>query len=791
MYQFSLGSFIALFNKALDAKDLGAESTELRIKLLKNKLLKLAYQFVCRALFKADRLMFAMHMAHGMFPEQFNDSEWELFLGILVQGGKGRQSITQIQTSVPSWVQPSRAVQHHELMTAFPGLAQQLQTRDGDTWGGWARDQACERNFPQTVERKITGFQKVLVVQALRPDRLESAMSAFASFTLGLTDLTARENTLRHLFEREMEPAEPLLIIVSEGVDPSRDLSELAASTIGASRFHEVAMGQGQAEIAMNKLKECAQTGDWLCLKNLHLMVKWLESLEKVLKEIKPHKDFRLWFTSESHNGFPKMLLENSLKITYESPPGIKQNMQRTYDSWTVDTLKAGGSAGAQALFALAFVHAVLQERRVYIPQGWTKFYEFSSADMRMATSIVTRVCAEASRRGGAINWQDVHGLLSFTIYGGRIDSVFDFRVLTSYLEQYFNSNIMGGKVRFGEGISLPTSVHIEDHMRIVSQLPDFDQPAAFGLPANIARSAERANSTGIIDQLKILRRSSQVGDRFNRQIWLRELTQGSSVLMIWMQLISGKDLIDVNVFLPSADANPIESFVLLERYNAHALVRQVHSSLSELNGVIKGTALLTPAVFALGQSLLRQDTPSAWSKKWSGPEDPIQWCRELIAKTLALANWDASIKSGDLLSNELDMCQLFNPSVFFSALRQQTARVTSTAMDSLKFYSSWQGPVVGGVVRCKIRNLRIQGCAFDGKRLRDSQRDSLEFLPISTCHVAWTKPQDDDGRSIEIPLFDTELREGVIATMNMPVAAGEKHKWLQAGVALFLKPAA
>jgi hypothetical protein len=39
--------------------------------------------------------------------------------------------------------------------------------------------------------------------------------------------------------------------------------------------------------------------------------------------------------------------------------------------------------------------------------------------------------------------------------------------------------------------------------------------------------------------------------------------------------------------------------------------------------------------------------------------------------------------------------------------------------------------------------------------------------------------------------LFDTELREGVIATMNMPVAAGEKHKWLQAGVALFLKPAA
>lgn len=44
----------------------------------------------------------------------------------------------------------------------------------------------------------------------------------------------------------------------------------------------QVAMGQGQADIAMQLLHECSQNGDWLCLKNLHLVTAWLPQLEKV-----------------------------------------------------------------------------------------------------------------------------------------------------------------------------------------------------------------------------------------------------------------------------------------------------------------------------------------------------------------------------------------------------------------------------------------------------------------------------------------------------------------------------
>lgn len=41
-------------------------------------------------------------------------------------------------------------------------------------------------------------------------------------------------------------------------------------------------MGQGQADLAIQTLKECARNGEWLCLKNLHLVIPWLPVLEKV-----------------------------------------------------------------------------------------------------------------------------------------------------------------------------------------------------------------------------------------------------------------------------------------------------------------------------------------------------------------------------------------------------------------------------------------------------------------------------------------------------------------------------
>ena len=37
-----------------------------------------------------------------------------------------------------------------------------------------------------------------------------------------------------------------------------------------------------------------------------------------------------------------------------------------------------------------------------------------------------------------------IHGLFEFAIYGGRVDNMFDNRVMVSYLKQFFDTSVIG-----------------------------------------------------------------------------------------------------------------------------------------------------------------------------------------------------------------------------------------------------------------------------------------------------------------------------------------------------------
>ncbi|MGH0159576.1 UNVERIFIED_CONTAM: hypothetical protein FKN15_075087 [Acipenser sinensis] len=653
MYHFSLAAFLRLFQRALQSKK-ESENTEVRITSLITSLKNTVYEYVCRSLFKADQLMFALHFVRGMHPELFQENEWDAFTGLIV-GDMIRKNDTQksLREQIPSWIDQERV--------------------------------------------GAVALFKVLVVQAIRPDRLQSAMAVFASRALGMRELSPPPLNLKRLYKETLE-IEPILIIISPGADPSQELLELASEVIGKEYYHEMAMGQGQADIAIQTLKECARNGEWLCLKNLHLVTAWLPVLEK-------------------------------------APPGLKKNLMRTYESWTPEQISHTGLLPrAQSLFCLAWFHAVCQERRNYIPQGWTKFYEFSLSDLRAGFEIIDRRfegtkdfqwefvhgLLENAIYGGRIDnlfdlqilrsyleqffnskvimgsqsrgkkatafpsqislpnscsilkdeymstigqeapiyfvfflwyersgtkdfqWEFVHGLLENAIYGGRIDNLFDLQILRSYLEQFFNSKvIMGSQSRgkkataFPSQISLPNSCSILDYRSVIENLPEDDKPAFFGLPANIERSSQRIISSQVISQLRILSRSVTAGSKFDREIWSNEL---SPVLNLWKKLNQGSNLIHQKVSPPNErQGSPVLSFIILEQFNAIRLVQSIHQSLAALSKVIRGTSLLTSEVQKLATALLNQECPLSWQNKWEGPEDPMQYLRGVVARTLAI----------------------------------------------------------------------------------------------------------------------------------------------------------
>lgn len=69
----------------------------------------------------------------------------------------------------------------------------------------------------------------------------------------------------------------------------------------------------------------------------------------------------------------------------------MKKNFARIYQQ-----LEASGSPlKASFVFLLAYFHSLCLERRTYIPQGWSKSYEFSYSDLKVSMEIIANLIKE------------------------------------------------------------------------------------------------------------------------------------------------------------------------------------------------------------------------------------------------------------------------------------------------------------------------------------------------------------------------------------------------------------
>lgn len=110
--------------------------------------------------------------------------------------------------------------------------------------------------------------------------------------------------------------------------------------------YYSKFQGQGQEVVAEIAIEKAAQHGQWVFLQNIHLVTKWLPYLEKIIEETleNVHPNFRLFVSAEAaispdFHAIPFSILEASIKITNESPTGIKANLHRALDNFTQEML--------------------------------------------------------------------------------------------------------------------------------------------------------------------------------------------------------------------------------------------------------------------------------------------------------------------------------------------------------------------------------------------------------------------------------------------------------------------
>ena len=198
-----------------------------------------------------------------------------------------------------------------------------------------------------------------------------------------------------------------------------------------------------------------------------------------------PHPDFRLIFTAQipflsppiskspsgggkaSHSStlqqpcqypaFPTQLLLSCTKIIIETPAGLRATFLRSL-SRVREGLTSNGRGSKQGAIIevrgaeqrlissydlgarLAWSHALILERRRYVPAGWSQAYDFCDADLDSAVATLKLLdrafpnSSAADSQSPTLRSSPLRKLCAEALYGGRIENANDDSVLSKVL---------------------------------------------------------------------------------------------------------------------------------------------------------------------------------------------------------------------------------------------------------------------------------------------------------------------------------------------------------------------
>ena len=119
-----------------------------------------------------------------------------------------------------------------------------------------------------------------------------------------------------------------------------------------------------------------------------------------------------------------------STKVTNEPPQGLRAGLLRSY-TIIVDQDKLERVETAQwrnLMYAICFLHSVVQERRKFGPLGWCIPYEFNDGDLNACLTFL-----EKHLYSSQLSWPTLQYMVSDVQYGGKITDDLDRRLFGSY----------------------------------------------------------------------------------------------------------------------------------------------------------------------------------------------------------------------------------------------------------------------------------------------------------------------------------------------------------------------
>uniref|UniRef100_A0A8B9TAI3 Dynein heavy chain 9, axonemal n=1 Tax=Anas platyrhynchos TaxID=8839 RepID=A0A8B9TAI3_ANAPL len=792
MYQFSLKAFRIVFQKAMERAS-PDENLKVRVLNLIDSITFSVFQYTTRGLFECDKLTYTAQVTFQilLMSKEINALELDFLLRYPAQ--------TRVTSPVEflsnySW----GGIKALSSMEEFRNLDRDIEG-SAKRWKKFVESECPEKEkFPQEWKNK-SALQRLCIMRAIRPDRMTYAVRDFVEEKLGSKYVVGRPLDFATSFE-ESGPATPMFFILSPGVDPLKDVEKQGKKlgyTFNNRNFHNVSLGQGQEVVAEQALDLAAKEGHWVILQNIHLVAKWLSSLEKKLEQHSEssHQDFRVFISAEpapspdSHI-IPQGILENSIKITNEAPTGMHANLHKALDNFTQDTLEmcTRENEFKSILFVLCYFHAVVAERRKFGPQGWNRSYPFNTGDLTISVNVLYNYLEASSK----VPYDDLRYLFGEIMYGGHITDDWDRRLCKTYLEEFIKPEMLEGELFLAPGFPLPGSMDYNwlssgKLFYIDDSLPP-ESPYLYGLHPNAEIGFLTQTSEKLFRiVLEMQPRDSSMGEG---GVVTKEETVKALLDEMLEKLIDEFNIAELMAKVEERTPYVVVAFQECERMNI--LTSEIKRSLKELDLGLKGELTMTSDMENLQNALFLDTVPESWIKKaYPSTASLGMWFADLLTRIKELETW-----TGDFsLPSAVWLAGFFNPQSFLTAIMQSTARKNEWPLDKMtlqcdvtkKNREDFASPPREGAY---VYGFFMEGARWDAQAGIITDARLKELTPAMPVIFIKAIPADkQDTRSVyPCPVYKTRQRGPTyVWTFNLKTRENPS-KWVLAGVALLLQ---
>ncbi|XP_030382925.1 cytoplasmic dynein 2 heavy chain 1 [Scaptodrosophila lebanonensis] len=795
-YELSALVYIELFLGALRTLDAEKEQ-ETRVY---ERLVRSVYLHLARATPRSSQLSLSLWICRQAYAESISAKEWELFVTNFMSSAADSSSILGRRT-LPDCMSREAQLKLSLLLQQLPTLEDQLQLNKDYVWRGF-----IEQQTDDVLPAISSPFQRVLVAQIFRPDLIVTQLRSTCNQLLGIAYDAGVQPSVEQLLE-ESSNERPILMITQAENDPATELKSTALRKWGDKKYQELAIGRGIEQRALEAVRQAAAQGQWLCVKNVHLVPHWLTQLERELGQMTKAPDFRLWLVCESTVGFSEAAIYRCLKVRYEQPRGLKQQVQRMLQNYAAMQLDQGNKQQQAKCLKMRVVmfllSAVLQQRRQYVPQGWSKYYEFGEADLKAALGVLSWMDAQLA--GGRCDWLLLQRLCESVAYGGRVDNARDLEVLRSYLNKFCCADVLSNRwTPLGLSFSIPTSAQLQDYYGALDKLPDVDEPAIYGLASQAHQQREIEQSRVVIKELRAAYYGGTAGDAVSTPSARQKLEQQiKPILSLWRKLAvncSVAQTVDEMQAMeqPLGMDSPWSLFVLAELQLGSNLYKLVHRTLAQLHAWLKETQTQAGNVDANAlQTLAEHQVPATWQKLWPGPASAVDYLRGLIVRAS-----EAERRYREQLhvkfATSLNLVHIFNCENLLACLKLLQAHTFGVSAQCLHLVCVGATEAVAGGddgIVLHIAPLKLDGS--DGIKPKSFEfyltyktEDQIKSDKNKALGNKYSLDTDQASRStkLRLPLYSRAQRDRVICYLELENEQITESEALLAGLAMVVE---